>query len=110
MRSSTQAVLAAADVTVEIAPPTPKLLRTLIRRVTGGVARGVTEEMAALDVKVIVNAVRSHLTAGATVARLRAAVDRRGEWAVQVDRCARADRAAIDRARKEVGGSDPCRP
>ncbi|WP_395822258.1 AAA family ATPase [Devosia sp.] len=73
-----EAVLAAADVTVEIAPPTPKLLRILIRRVTGGVARGITEQMSALDVKVIVNAVRPHLTAGAAVARLRAALGRRG--------------------------------
>lgn len=73
-----EAVLAAADVTVEIAPPKPKLLRTFIRRVTGGVARGVMEQMSALDVKVIVNAVRPHLTAGASVARLRAAVGRRG--------------------------------
>lgn len=71
-----EAVLAAADVTIEIAPPTPKLLRTLIRRVTGGVARGVTEEMAALDVKVIAHAVRPHVTAGDCVARLRKAVGR----------------------------------
>ena len=72
-----EAVLAAADVTVQIAAPTPKVLRTLIRRVTGGVARGITEQMAALDVKVIVNAVRPHLSAGACVARLRDAVARK---------------------------------
>lgn len=74
-----EAVLAAADVTIEIAPPTPKVLRTLIRRVTGGVARGVTNEMAALDVKVIAHAVRPHLTARVCVARLRDAVRRRDE-------------------------------
>ena len=71
-----EAVLAAADITIEIAPPTPKVLRTLIRRVTGGVARGVTNEMAALDVKVIAHAVRPHLGAGDCVARLRNAVGR----------------------------------
>jgi hypothetical protein len=72
-----EAVLAAVDVSIEIAPPTPILLRTVIRRVTGGVARGVTAEMAALDVKVIAHAVRPHLTAGVCVARLRNAVVRR---------------------------------
>lgn len=71
-----EAVLAAADVTVEIQPPTQKMLRTVIRRVTGNVARGVTEQMVALDVKIIAHAVQSHVSAGECVARLRAAVDR----------------------------------
>lgn len=37
-----EAVLAAADVTIDIATLTPALPRKAIRRVTGGVTRGVT--------------------------------------------------------------------
>src|SRR5690606_23067699 len=49
-----------------------------IRRVTGGVARGVTAEMATLDLPVILTVVRPDLSAGACVAKLREAVGRKG--------------------------------
>jgi hypothetical protein len=69
-------VLAAADLTVTIAPPTAALLRQTIRRVTGGVARGVTAQMAALDLTVILSLVRADLTAGQCVRKLGRAVTR----------------------------------
>lgn len=70
------AVLAAADFTVTIAPPTASLLRQTIRRVTGGVARGVTAQMAALDLTVLLNLVRTDLTATQCVRKLGRAVAR----------------------------------
>ena len=70
------AILAAADVTIAIPPLTPLLLRRAIRRMTGGVARGVTEQMAALDIPVILAALRPGMRAGACVAVLQRAVDR----------------------------------
>lgn len=71
-----EAVLIAADIRVEISPVTPDLLRALIRTVTGGVARGITEPMAALDLSVLLAAIRPDLSAGACVAKLRAALAR----------------------------------
>jgi len=70
------AVLAAADATVEIAVPTPGLLRRTIRTITGGMARGVTAEMAALDLPILLSAIRPGMTASECVAKLRDAVAR----------------------------------
>lgn len=70
------AVLAVADLTVTIAPPSTNLLRQTIRRVTGGVARGVTAQMAALDLAVILNLVRTDLTAAQCIRKLGRAVTR----------------------------------
>ncbi|RYE83706.1 MAG: hypothetical protein EOP19_13265, partial [Hyphomicrobiales bacterium] len=71
-----QSVLAAADTTVAIRPMTAALLRKLIRKVTGGIVRGVTDEMARLQLAVILACVRPELTAHQCVARLRRAVAR----------------------------------
>jgi cell division protease FtsH len=72
-----RSVLAAVDQTIVISPLTVKLLRTVIRRVTGGIARNVTEEMAALELPTILACVRQDLTARACVEKLRLAVGRR---------------------------------
>jgi len=72
-------VLAAADLTITIPPVTPALLDKLIRGVTGGVACGVTADMAALEVTVITSVVRPELSAGACVANLHRALARRLE-------------------------------
>lgn len=72
-----EAVLAAADVMIEIPPLTPQLLRKAIRLATGGVARGVTDEMAALDLAVICAVVRPDLTARQCVDNLRRAFSQR---------------------------------
>lgn len=71
-----EAVLAAADTTIVVPPLTPSLLRRLIRKVTGGVARGVTEDMAALPLSIILASVRADLAAGACVTKLRKAASR----------------------------------
>ncbi len=71
------AVVAAADLTVVLPPVTPELLRKVIRRVTGGVARGVTAEMASLALPVILSVVRPDLSASQCVANLRRAVQRK---------------------------------
>jgi hypothetical protein len=71
------AVLAAADLSIEVPALTPALLRRIIRQVTGRTARGVTGEMASLDVEVVLSVVRSDLTAGECVKKLRMAVGRR---------------------------------
>lgn len=72
-----EAVLAAADATIEIPALTPALLRRTIREVTGGAAvRGVTTPMAALDLPIIFSAIRLSLTARECVAKLREAVTR----------------------------------
>lgn len=70
------AVLAVADLTIVIAPLTATLLRQTIRRVTGGVARGVTAQMAALDLAVLLSLVRPDLTAAQCVRKLGRAVTR----------------------------------
>lgn len=71
-----QSVLAAADATVAIRPMTPALLRKLIRKVTGGIARGVTDGMARLQLPVILACVRPDLTARQSVQRLQRALGR----------------------------------
>lgn len=71
-----EAVLAAADLTITIPPVTPALLCKLIRRVTGGIARGVTAEMARLALPVIISVVRPSSSAGACVGNLHRAVSR----------------------------------
>lgn len=71
-----EAVLASADATITLPALTPILLRKVIRRVTGRVARGVTEAMAGLDIDVITALVRRDLTAGECVAGLARAVAR----------------------------------
>jgi len=72
-----EAVLAAADLTISVQPLTPALLRKIIGKVTGGVARGVTDAMAGLDLQVTLAVVRPELTAGECVRKLAAAVGRR---------------------------------
>lgn len=72
-----EAILAAADVTIPIPALTPAVLRKIIRRVTGGVARGVTAEMAALDLPVITSVVRQDLTARQCVDNLLRAIARK---------------------------------
>lgn len=74
-----EAVLAACDLMITIAPMSPELLRRVIRRVTGGVARGITAEMANLDLAIILSVVRPGLTASECVKNLRRAISRRPE-------------------------------
>lgn len=71
-----EAILAAADLTVTVPPATPALLRKVIRRVTGGTARGVTPDMAKLDLSVILTVIRPDLSARECVGNLQRAVDR----------------------------------
>jgi hypothetical protein len=79
-----QSVLAAADATVAIRPMTAALLRKLIRKVTGGIARGVTDQLAGLKLPVILACVRPDLTARQCVQRLERALGRvappRSSW------------------------------
>lgn len=72
-----EAILAAADVTITIPALTPAMLRKIIRRVTGGMARGITAEMAALDLPVITSVVRQDLTARQCVDNLLRAIARK---------------------------------
>lgn len=74
-----EAVLAVADLIIEIPALTPTLLRKTINIVTGGRARNVTNEMAGLPLKIIVSAVRQELTAGQCVRNLQRALDRQPE-------------------------------
>jgi hypothetical protein len=71
-----EAVLASADLTLAIAPATPALLRKVIRRTTGGIARGVTQAMADLELSIILAAIRPDLSARQCVANLDRAVGR----------------------------------
>lgn len=68
------AVLTAADMTVTIPTPSVLVLRKVIRMATGGVARGVSAEMAALPMSAIVNAIRPGISARECVANLRRAI------------------------------------
>lgn len=68
------AVLAAADITVTASPMTVKLLRAVIRAVTGGIARGVTPDMAQLPLNAIITAIRPGLSPRACVANLQRAI------------------------------------
>lgn len=72
-----EAILVAADVTITIPALMPAMLRKIIRRVTGGIARGVTAEMAALDLPVITSVVRQDLTARQCVDNLLRAIARK---------------------------------
>ncbi len=72
------AVLAGCDVTVAVPALTPALLRQVIRQLTGGIARGLTKEMAALDLVLLVSLLRPGLSAKQCVANLRRAVQRGG--------------------------------
>jgi cell division protease FtsH len=71
-----EAVLAVADLIIDIPALNPALLRKTINIVTGGRARNVTDEMAGLPLKIIVSAVRQELTAGQCVQNLQRALDR----------------------------------
>lgn len=72
-----ESVLAAADLTVTLPPLTPSLLRKTIRRVTGGVARGVSNQMARLSLDIVLASIRPGLRAGACVANLQRALERK---------------------------------
>ena len=65
-----------ADQTIILPNLTPTLLRRAIRRVTGGVARGVTADMARLECSVIAGLLRPGLSAGDCVVGLQRAVER----------------------------------
>lgn len=67
-------MLAAADASIVIPPPTPALLRKIIARVSKGTARGVTPEMAALPLPVILSAIRPGIPARACVDNLARAL------------------------------------
>ncbi|MGV3575225.1 MAG: AAA family ATPase [Devosia sp.] len=71
-----EAVLAAADATITVAPMSEALLRKVIRRVTQQTARGVTAQMTELDIDIILTVIRSSLTAKQCVDNLQRAVDR----------------------------------
>lgn len=76
-----EAVLAGADVTVTVPVLTPHILRRVIRQLTGGVARHVTEAMAELDLATIISQLRPGTSAGQCVANLRRALERRASSA-----------------------------
>lgn len=71
-----EAVLAVADLMIDVPALNPALLRKTIHIVTGGWARNVTDEMAGLPIKIIVSAVRQELTAGQCVKNLQRALGR----------------------------------
>ncbi|SFV38563.1 Peptidase family M41 [Devosia crocina] len=68
------AVLAAADMTISIGAITVPALRKVIRQVTGGIARGIAPEMAALPLTSIVSAIRPGISARECVANLGRAI------------------------------------
>ncbi|MET0436248.1 MAG: AAA family ATPase [Devosia sp.] len=67
-------VLAAADVTISIGAITAPVLRKVIREVTGGIARGVTPDMAALPLSSVISAIRPGIPARECVANLKRAI------------------------------------
>jgi hypothetical protein len=71
-----EAVLAAADETIVIPQLTAVLLTKAIRRVTGGTPRGITADMAALDLSTIQAVVRPGLSARQCVDNMRRALRR----------------------------------
>lgn len=71
------AVLAAADIRIMLSPMTAAVMRSLIHRITGGRARGVTEEMAGLPLSVILGIVRPERTARQCVQGLKQALKRK---------------------------------
>ncbi|HEY8577382.1 MAG TPA: AAA family ATPase [Devosia sp.] len=74
-----EAVLAGTDVSVAVPGLTPALLRQVIRQLTGGIARGINQEMTELDLTLLVSLLRPGSTAKECVAKLRLAVQRRSE-------------------------------
>lgn len=72
-----EAVLAGADVIVTVPALAPHILRRVIRQLTGGVARHVTEAMAELDLTTLISQLRPGLSAGQCVANLRRALERK---------------------------------
>lgn len=71
------AVLAAADARINIDRLLPSVLRRAIRGFCGQVPRGVNDEMARLDLPVILSAMRPGWTARECVAALRRGIERR---------------------------------
>lgn len=71
-----EAVIAASDATIKVAPMSPVLMRKIIRRVTKGTARGITAEMTKLNIDIILSVIRPDLTARQCVENLQRAVDR----------------------------------
>ena len=69
-----ESILIAAELTIVIPPLTPALLSKAIRRITKGVARGVTAEMAELAFAVIASVIRPGLSARDCVVGLQRAV------------------------------------
>lgn len=69
-------VLLSVDVTVTIAPLSPELLRKTIRGVTGGLARGLSEDCADLPLDTVLSAIRPGLTARQCVSNLHRALAR----------------------------------
>lgn len=67
-------VLLGADLTVFVPSLTPVLLRRAIRKLTGTIARGVTEAMAELDINLIATLLRPGMTARQCVRNLERAV------------------------------------
>src|SRR5690606_20379774 len=70
-------VLAGVDVTVTVPVLTPQILRRVIRQLTGGVARHVTEAMVELDLTTLISQLRPGISAGQCVANLRRALERK---------------------------------
>lgn len=69
-----ETVLAAADARIVIPAPTAALLRKVITRVSKGMARGVTPDMASLPLSVILSAIRPGIPARACVDNLARAL------------------------------------
>ena len=71
------AVLAGVDLTVTVPTLTSQVLRRVIRQLTGGVARHVTQAMVELDLTTLVSQLRPGLSAGQCVANLKRALERK---------------------------------
>src|SRR5690606_32827571 len=69
-------VLASADLYVRIPPLTAELLRTVIGQLTRGVARGVTQEHANLDLNIVLACLRPGTSSRQCVDNLKRAVAR----------------------------------
>lgn len=74
-----EAVIAASDATIKVAPMSAGPMRKIIRRVTKGTARGITAEMTKLNIDIILSVIRPDLTARQCVENLQRAVDRQSE-------------------------------
>lgn len=70
-------VLAGVDLTVTVPALTPQVLRRVIRQLTGGVARHLTQAMVELDLTTLVSQLRPGLSAGQCVANLKRALERK---------------------------------